>query len=317
MNTSNSRRILIAVDGSEHALEAARYAGAILNPNTTEVVLYHALKKIDEAFWHIGTRRAFSEEMIDMKGWEAAQDEAISTFMNEIRQIFIEKGFAQDTVQIDVRPSEQGIARDIIKESKEGYSGVFLGRKGVSKLKDLVLGGTAQKLIERTAHIPVCVVDKGAEAGTILIAMDVSEGAMKAVDYAAAMFGDTRVEIRLVHVRAVIGSFEPRYGFTYTGVLSAEGEKWLEEERQEMTRVFEKAENKLVSAGLDRARISTNMLTDEGSRAGAMIREARETGYGGIVIGRRGISKIEEFFMGSMSHKVLQMGKGLAVWIVS
>jgi nucleotide-binding universal stress UspA family protein len=46
------------------------------------------------------------------------------------------------------------------------------------------------------------------------------------------------------------------------------------------------------------------------------LEEARNNGYGTIVMGRRGISGVQEFFMGSVSSKVLQNATGMAVWIV-
>ncbi|MEZ4548914.1 MAG: universal stress protein [Desulfobacterales bacterium] len=45
------------------------------------------------------------------------------------------------------------------------------------------------------------------------------------------------------------------------------------------------------------------------SRAGAIIREATDNGFGAIVVGRRGISKVEEFFLGRVSTKVIHGGE--------
>jgi nucleotide-binding universal stress UspA family protein len=317
MKNSSSKKILVAIDGSEYSSEAVRYASATLNPQTTQVVLFHALKKIDDAFWNIGMKKGVLERMIDIKAWEAAQDEAIKKIMDKSRQVFIDKGFIEDAVRENIHQCEQGVARDIIKESKGGYDAVFLGRKGVSKLKDLVIGGTALKLIEKTTHIPVCVVGRGVTPGRIIVAIDASEGAMKAVDYVGSMFGNMDAEITLLHVLSDITGFEPRYGMTYPGPISTEPERWLEEEQQEINRVFEKVKKQLVSAGLDAAQVKTKIIKDVGSRASVVVQEARQAGYGSIVIGRRGISKVEQFFMGSMSNKVVHLGKGMAVWVVS
>ena len=59
------------------------------------------------------------------------------------------------------------------------------------------------------------------------------------------------------------------------------------------------------------------MITGVVSRAGAIVDEARHGGYGTVVIGRRGISKVEEFFMGRVSSKVINLAKDLSVWVVS
>ncbi|MCK4469454.1 MAG: universal stress protein, partial [Desulfobacterales bacterium] len=39
-------------------------------------------------------------------------------------------------------------------------------------------------------------------------------------------------------------------------------------------------------------------------------------GFGTIVLGRRGVSKIKELFMGSVTRKILNSSSALTVWIV-
>ena len=48
----------------------------------------------------------------------------------------------------------------------------------------------------------------------------------------------------------------------------------------------------------------------------AIMTGAYRGGYGTIVLGRRGIAKAKEFFMGSISSKILQQSGPMAVWIV-
>jgi nucleotide-binding universal stress UspA family protein len=56
----------------------------------------------------------------------------------------------------------------------------------------------------------------------------------------------------------------------------------------------------------------------DGSRSAAsdILDEAQNNGYGTIVMGRRGLSGVKEFFMGSVSSKVLQNCTGMAAWVV-
>ncbi len=59
------------------------------------------------------------------------------------------------------------------------------------------------------------------------------------------------------------------------------------------------------------------MITGVSSRAGAIVEEAKRGGCGTIVMGRRGLSKVEEFFMGRVSNKVINLARDMAVWLVS
>ena len=48
-----------------------------------------------------------------------------------------------------------------------------------------------------------------------------------------------------------------------------------------------------------------------------ILQQAGKGGFGTVVIGRRGVSKQEEFLFGSVSSKIINAAKGLAVWVVA
>ena len=43
----------------------------------------------------------------------------------------------------------------------------------------------------------------------------------------------------------------------------------------------------------------------------------KDGGFGTVVIGRRGVSKAEEFLFGSVSNKIIHSVKDCTVWVVS
>jgi nucleotide-binding universal stress UspA family protein len=90
----------------------------------------------------------------------------------------------------------------------------------------------------------------------------------------------------------------------------------MEEVRAKMGTTFEEARKVLEEAGIRRKRIETEIISGAYSRASTLVEEARKRQCGTIVVGRRGLSKIEEFFLGRVSSKVLQMASDKTVWIV-
>ena len=54
---------------------------------------------------------------------------------------------------------------------------------------------------------------------------------------------------------------------------------------------------------------SPKIITGVYSRAKAIVEEARLGNYGTIVVGRRGLSKVQEFFIGRGSNQVIQLAK--------
>ena len=63
-------------------------------------------------------------------------------------------------------------------------------------------------------------------------------------------------------------------------------------------------------------RVSTKIITSVRSRAAAIVQEAKQSGYGTIVVGRRGITEVAEFSMGRVTNKLTQLAKTQALCIV-
>lgn len=308
-------KVLLAIDGSDQSMDAVRYASNVLNSENTEVALFHVMRTIDKAFWDIGINPAFRERIANIRAWDTGQRKTAEKFMNRARQILFNGGFAPGAVKLKIHQSKVGVARDITEESKNGYSAIILGRKGLSKLKDLVLGSIAHKLVQKLTRVPVWVVGGKPHPGKLLLALDASAGAMKAVDHVGAMLGSSNVDVTLLHVIRGISTFGVEQGYAHISL--SEEEKWLEKEKLETESIFDEARICLINAGFDSRHVNTKLVTGVRSRAGAIVEEAKEGGYGTIVVGRRGISKVEDFFAGGVSNKVMHLAKEMAVWVVS
>jgi nucleotide-binding universal stress UspA family protein len=298
-------KILLAVDGSDQAFEAVRYVSQLFPPKRMEVVLFHALSKVPEGFWDVEKSPAFKHRLSSVAAWATREETLIKEFMERARQLFLDKGVPEDKVSVKVGERKKDIAKEIMAESKRGYDAVVVGRLGKSQLKDLVWGSVSNKLIGRLTDVPVCVVGGSPQVGKMILAMDTSEEAMKALDFAGTMMDITDCEVTLLHVIRGLESW------------TADASEELRDAERAAKILLEDAIDRLERAGLNRDRISTKIRSGAASRAGAIVEEARNSGCGTIVVGRRGLSRVKEFFMGRVSKKVLQLAKWNAVWVVS
>lgn len=80
--------------------------------------------------------------------------------------------------------------------------------------------------------------------------------------------------------------------------------------------MFASYRKQLEWAGVNASRISVKHTLQSRTRAGDILKEAKEGNYGTIVMGRRGLSKVHEFFLGRVTTKVLHRAAGFALWIV-
>jgi nucleotide-binding universal stress UspA family protein len=295
----SKRKFLLAVDGSSQALEAVRYTGRLFPPERSEVVLFHVLTPFPESFWDIEKEPEIRDVEDEMRSWETQQNQKIQIFMEKARRLFLDQNFPQNAVRIKIQKRKAGIARDIVHESRNNYDGVVVGRWGTSMLKDFLWGSVANKLIERLTHTPVCVVGGTPFIGKILVAIDASKGAKRAVDYVGDITDSSHWEVNLFHV------------------IRDMDRKKVNQTEKIMSAVFKAAFDHLERAGFKRDRIHSKIVTRVPSRASAIVVEALNGEYGTIVVGRRGLSNVEAFDMGRVSNKIIQMAREMAVWIVT
>jgi len=310
---SGKNKILLAVDGSSQSLEAVRYASRVLDREKVKVCLFHVFSKIPEFFYDLGEEPQFRQGVATSVGCEIVLRDSINKFMSEARQILIDAGIPPETITIDIHDREKGVSRDIIAESSRKYSGIVVGRNGLNRINDFVLGSVANKLLQDLLYIPICVVGGKPGPEKVLLALDNSEGAMKAVNYVATILSGSTHELTLVNVVRNFDIFEGRF---QSVINLTHMKEYLEEAKLTMRRVFEEARTRLISAGFNPNQITTKLSEGASSRAGAIVEEAREGAYGTIVVGRRGLSKVYEFLMGRVSSKVIQLGGDYAVWVV-
>ncbi len=317
---SEKRRLLIALDGSEQSFEAVRYASQVLPPGKMKVVLFHVQSKIPESFWDIEKDPSFRHRLAPVAAWAMQQEKAMEEFMESSRQLFVDQGVPREAVDVKIKDREVGIARDIAREAQKDYDAVVMGRWGMSKIKDLVWGSIANKVVGHLVQSPLWVVGGSPQPGKYLVAMDGSDEAMRAVDYAGTMLAGSDCTVTLFHVLRGLeflslgfeGAFVPSPEVLGGEEIKAE----FQRAEEAIKTVCNQAIDRLEQAGLKGDQINTKIVSGAASRAKAIVEEAKNEGYGTIVVGRRGLSRVEEFFMGRVSSKVIQLAKEMAVWVV-
>lgn len=309
----NNPRILLTIDGSAQTSDTAYYVSNLLSSLKIEVCLLHILRKLSETFLDIGIRNRYHPNIPNIADMNMARRKEAEEFMKHTCQIFMRAGFPEAFIHEHIRELKVGVARDILEEADRGYDAVIVGRKGIGNLSDLILGSVAHKLLDKLENVPLWVIDGRPETSKVLIAYDDSEGALKAVDYVGATLKNSNSLVTLFHVIRNL-PVVPEYDVEF---FYDEQTKWFHEAASKMEKVLQKTANRLVESGMHRERIETKVRTGMGSRAGAIVDEAKLGGYGTIVLGRRGLSRVPEFFMGRVSNKVIHMAKEKAVWIIS
>ena len=309
--TMHPKKILVLADGSKRSMKTVQYVGKFLPPAGLQMVLFYVYDPVPECYWDLENTPQSIQVISQLRSWEQQKRKNIEEFMKTAKDLLVKSGFDETSIEIKIQNRKQGIARDIIKEAEDGeYGAVVLHRRGFSALESLVIGSVASKLLSKISFVPLIITGQIPPVKKILLAIDGSDSSYRVVELVGGFLGGSDYEVLLFNVIRGFGSLVPELP---DEMISMDR---FELARSEMTALFAELKKKLVSAGFDPTKISEKIVSGEFSRAGAIVREAKNGGFGAIVVGRRGISKVEEFFLGRVSNKVIHGGQRHTIWVV-
>lgn len=144
----------------------------------------------------------------------------------------------------------------------------------------------------------------------ILVALDESENSKRALLYVADYLGGVPgFRLTLLHVIPT-----PPADYFDTDEARA---AWLQTEQQRMQGVLEQYRTILIQSGFKKNKV--DLLIEQRhmpSLADSIIDIQKQLNCCTIVLGRRGISKQEEFIFGSTSNRILHTRKNCAIWVI-
>jgi nucleotide-binding universal stress UspA family protein len=155
----------------------------------------------------------------------------------------------------------------------------------------------------------------------LLIALDSSEGAWRAVEYVAKTFGKTTgVQVTLLHILAGLPP-----AFWDDGHVLQDHERearkslvasWQQEQEKNWQDLVGKAHQHLAKAGMAKGAVANKFKPKYFDVADDIIDEAQAGGYDTVVMGRRGLGMAKSLLLGSVTRKVVDSVKNSAVTIV-
>ena len=152
----------------------------------------------------------------------------------------------------------------------------------------------------------------------ILVAFDESENAMRAVRFVSKSFTPGH-EITLFNVAMDTAAICDLNSPELTPLFLEQQINFcsLEDKKRELVdKAMEEAKKILLKAGFQEKNITFKTLKKDKGIARDILAEA-QSGYDAVVLGRRGLSGIAEFFLGSVSQKVLHGAKDSSVIMVN
>jgi len=152
----------------------------------------------------------------------------------------------------------------------------------------------------------------------ILVAFDDSENAMRAVDFLAKNFNPAG-HVTLLNILPDTAALCEMNSPELIPYFRSQQNNFciLEDKKKELVQhALIRAKELLSDAGFPEHHIEVKINTRKRGVARDIIEEAK-SGYDILVLGRRGLSGVKEFFLGSVSQKVFSLAKDISVVVVN
>jgi nucleotide-binding universal stress UspA family protein len=154
------KKILVAIDDSENAMRAVEFI-ANLFATDSKITLFNVIQDT-AALCEMNSPELtpyFKSQQSSFCLLEEKKQELVNQAVQKAKEILMDAGFEEKNITVKSVIKKRGIARDIIKEAQADYNAIVLGRRGLSGIKDFILGSVSQKVFNSAKDISVLVVN--------------------------------------------------------------------------------------------------------------------------------------------------------------
>jgi len=150
----------------------------------------------------------------------------------------------------------------------------------------------------------------------ILIAVDQSIHAKQAMKYAAKIGGVIDgMDFVLFHVQPMISQYLIEESLTKPKTR-AQLEKINNKNREAADALLENCKMQLTQMGIDAASIELKTAPRDSGVADDILNMVETGAYDAVLIGRRGLSSLQELFIGSVTTNLISHSRQIPVWVV-
>lgn len=223
-------------------------------------------------------------------------------------------GYVSDNIKEICLKEEHTIAQDICRWSEASQvDAVLLRTRALSRIEAFFADEVTMKLLECCQACPIWVIKGNVKHKNILLPIDASEKALKAVDHAGFILSGTDRKIILFHSKQELSSFVPK---ALLGSIPSIKAMWAKKSKADIEPYLAQAKELLLNSGIPGKNITTKVIEGSDRADRDIFKEAAQSSCGTIVVGRQGISAEQEFSMGGNTRKIMEGASDMAVWIV-
>ena len=153
-------KVLVALDNSDNAARAVEYVSKNFSADH-EVTLFSVIPDT-QMLCNIDSPELtpyFQSQRNVFCALEDKKKELIEAAANRAKDVLLKAGFKKQKITVKVQAKKKGIARDIVAEAESGYDTIVMGRRGLSGIKEFMMGSVSQKVLNSAKDLSVIIVN--------------------------------------------------------------------------------------------------------------------------------------------------------------
>ncbi len=304
------KQILIAFNDSPASCNAINYCGQLFRNDADAVFqLVHcyaspAPSALPEPAANNDSLFPVNKKQINSKS--AVLDKGI--------ELLTASGIDRASIAASLIPTANETAQTIMVEARQKMvDAIFVARRGIGYLGEMVLGSVSATLFRKSHGVPLWIIDGEVSSRDVLIGVDGSVNALRAVDHIAYMFNNRNdITFYLYHCEVFLA---PEVVCSLDQFYLHWDPQWCTAHLSGDGCLFNGPVQLLREAGIDPDRIVVLPVTKTLEESTSLVAQAKKLGCGAIVVGKRGPSVTKGFF-GGVSNRTIRRTQDMAVCIV-
>lgn len=304
------KKILVAVDGSIYSSNSLDYLIRLFRQDQSfKIDLFAAVSTCsDGQSWMADIDPQRTESIATQKRKARA-----GKYLRDARSRLVRNGFPEENITSCIHASNEGITDSIYHFAKEKmYDGLLVGRRGVGRVGEMLLGSVSADLVRKCHEIPLWIIDGNVTSTRFLLAVHTSTHSLMAADHLAFILKDhPKAEVYIYHSLAAFGSTPPNETEEFHDRWGA---KWCEQHLDMETCLYKAHRQILIENG-----ISEDRIVQLSPRRGIhpshdLLRQAKRHQCGTLVIGRR--PRVDKGLLGGVSDRTTKNAQNMAIWLI-
>ncbi len=303
-------KILVAVDPSEHALEAIRFVKSVDWPKESELYLIHVIE-MKHASSLIPSDGPSSWDIVISEARGKLVAEAKGFLERTKKEIVAERPLAISSLVMEGLPGAEIL--QAVKDYQIDL--VLLGTRGLSNVKRFLLGSTSDWVMREAPCSVLLVRDKlsqvtmGEKSAKIILATDGSSNALSTVQMLGLLTCKTPPKVTVTHVVGRPAYLEGWHWGTVKGAFTPLAEQLLEKAQAEGANHLEEISQRVKALGM-----KVDTMLPKGDPAEEIVKIAERSKATLIMVGSKGFMGGKLVPLGGVVRKIARYAP-CSVWL--